>query len=427
MTRILSHANPSETPSLPSPAAPAALPMTPASCTPPLAGLRVVDLSTVLSGPIATAILADQGAEVVKVEPPEGDTCRLIGPAKGDLSAMFIAVNRGKRSIALDLKSSAALEVLHALIARADVLVSNFRPGVMERLGLADAPLQTLNPRLVRLVISGYGEDGPRAGDKVYDAVIQAVAGVAVAHADRTSGQPTMLATAVCDKLTALTAAQAVTAALWARERDGQGRRVDVSMLDATLAFQWPDAMYNHMFMDEPPAPFPEFGATQKPWKTLDGFVATMTPQQAEFIGMCEALGRPDIPKDPRFSSLPTRGRHTFELRALLEPLMAQFTTAHLEQAFRERNVPIGRVNQRAEVLQDAQVAHNHSLTEVAHAGAGRVRLARAAARFDGAALPTPKPAPHLGEHGNAVLQELGWSDDQIAGLAASGVLKQPK
>ena len=392
----------------------------------PLKGLKIVDLSTVLSGPIAVALLADQGAEVIKIESPEGDTCRLIGPAKGDMSAMFIAANRGKRSIALDLKSPSAREIVDALVRRADVLVNNFRPGVMDRLGLDDARLEALNPRLIRLSITGFGADGPAATDKAYDAVIQAVAGVAAAHRDHHSGNPGLLATTLCDKLTALTAAQAITAALYARERDGRGRRVDVSMLVATLAFQWPDAMYNHVFVDQPPAHFPEMGATLKPWKTLDGFVATMAPQQAEFKAQCQALGRPDIADDPRFATLRRRNHNASELRALLEPLMAQFSTADLEQAFRARGAPIGRVNERGAVLDDAQVMHNGTVVEIEHGEIGRVRLARAAGRFDGKPLPAPAAAAHLGEHGRAVLEELGFDTAQIAKLLADGVLHLP-
>ena len=251
----------------------------------PLQDIRVVDLSTVFSGPLAAAVLADQGAQVIKVESMEGDTSRMIGPAKGDLSATFIAANRGKRSLAMDLKQSAAKQILLELIGEADVLINNFRPGVMERLGLSDAVLQQTNPRLIRLSITGFGSQGDAAQEKVYDAVIQAVAGVAATQRNPLNGQPTVLATALCDKLTALNAAQAVVAALYAREKEGQGRRIDLSMLDATLAFQWPDAMYNHVFMDQAPAEFPEFGVNQKPWPTRDGLVATMCPQQAEFKG----------------------------------------------------------------------------------------------------------------------------------------------
>ena len=394
--------------------------------TPPLQGLHILDLSTVISGPMAAALLADQGAAVIKVESLDGDTCRLLGPAKGDLSAMYIAVNRGKRSIALDLKSPDAAPILHALVRRADVVVSNFRPGVMDRLGLDDATLAALNPRLIRLAISGYGSDGPAAGDKVYDAVIQAVAGVAASHRDQHTGHPGLVATLVCDKLTAITAAQAVTAALYARERDGCGRRVDVAMLDAMLAFQWPDAMYNHVFVDEAPPHFPELGATQKPWRTANGFVATMAPQNGEFAGQCRALGRPDIADDPRFASSRLRSRNALELRAQLEPLMAQFSNAELQASFRTHGAPLGQVNERVAVLVDPQVLHNQSLVEIDHGDLGRVRLARAAARFEGQAMPAPAPAAHLGEHGAQVLAELGFDAAEIATLVADGVLRLP-
>ncbi len=375
---------------------------------------------------MATALLADQGAAVIKVESPEGDTSRRVGPAKGDLSAAFITVNRGKRSIALDLKHPEARTILTALVRQTDVLVSNFRPGVLERLGLDRAHLQTLNPTLVQLSITGFGPDGPRADDRAYDAVIQAVAGVSASHRDKHTGLPGLLSSTVCDKLTALTAAQALTAALFARERDGQGRHVEVSMLDATLAFQWVDAMYNQVFLDDAPVGFPEMGITLKPYATADGMVAVMMPQQAEFVALCHALGRPDVAQDARFSSPQARSRHPAELRATLEPLMALQSTAALEAAGRTHGAPVGRVNERQEVLVDPQVVHNQVLVEIDHGSVGRVRLARAAARFDGAAIRPAAAAPHLGEHGRAVLRELGFDDALVAQWIACGVLRDP-
>ena len=393
----------------------------------PLAGIRIVDLSTVFSGPMAAALLCDQGAEVIKVESLEGDTTRHIGPTKGDLSSSFIAANRGKRNLAMNLKAPAAIEVVHALLARADVLIENFRPGVMARLGLADADLAARYPRLIRLSINGFGVDGPRAGDKAYDAVIQALGGVAASQRDRATGAPMILASTISDKVTALTAAQAATAALFARERDGLGRRVDVAMLDATLAFQWPDAMYNHVWVDEPPPPLPAFGATQRPWRTRDGYVATMVPQPAEFVGMCTALGRPDIPQDPRFATLPARYRHGPELRALLEPLMAQFDSATLEASFRAHGAALGRVNEHDQVLTDPQVLHNQAVVTLDNGDAGRVRLARSAARFDGQAQSPQRGGAHLGEHSVAVLQELGFDAARIDALLAAGVVREPR
>jgi crotonobetainyl-CoA:carnitine CoA-transferase CaiB-like acyl-CoA transferase len=390
----------------------------------PLQDIRIVDLSTVFSGPLAVAVLADQGAQVIKVESLEGDTSRMIGPAKGDLSATFIAANRGKRSLAMDLKQSAAKKILLELISAADVLINNFRPGVMERLGLSDEVLLQTNPRLIRLSITGFGAQGEAAQEKVYDAVIQAVAGVAATQRNPINGQPTVLATALCDKLTALNASQAVVAALYAREKDGQGRRIDLSMLDATLAFQWPDTMYNHMFMDQAPAEFPEFGVNQKPWPTLDGLVATMSPQKAEFKGQCQALGRQDIADDPRFATLALRNHNGKELRQVLEPLMASFTTDELLERFHHFNAPIGRINERAQVLQDPHVVQSQSLVEIDHGDIGRVRLAQHAALFDGQRLPLPLPAAHLGEHSRDILGELGYSSAQIQDLFERQIIK---
>ncbi len=392
--------------------------------TGPLAGVRVLDLSNVYSGPMATAMLADQGAIVTKVESPEGDTSRSVGPKKGDISACFITTNRGKRSIALNLKQADAQAVLHALVQHNEVLVDNFRPGVMARIGLDQATLARLNPSLVQLSITGFGPDGPRADDRAYDAVIQAVSGFSASHRDKHTGAPALVSTTVCDKLTALTAAQAVTAALFARSRDGRGRRVEVSMLDAALAFQWIDAMYNHVFLDDAPQPFPAAGITLKPYATADGMVALMAPQQAEFIAVCKAAGHPEVAEDPRFVSLQTRGRHPRELRAALEPLIAQIPTAEFEARARQFGAPVGRVNELDQVLTDPQVLHNASVVQLDHGELGRVQLARAAARFDGQALGPRGPAPHLSQQAGEILREIGLVDAQIQALVACGALR---
>jgi crotonobetainyl-CoA:carnitine CoA-transferase CaiB-like acyl-CoA transferase len=383
----------------------------------PLSGVRVVDLSAVLSGPLATALLADQGAEVIKVEPPGGDQSRRIGPAKGDLSAMFITANRGKRSIVLDLKRADHLAVLRDLAQRADVLVENFRPGAMARLGLDAATLCAANPRLVHVSITGFGAAGPYAGGRVYDAVIQAVSGMSASHPSQASGEPTLLATTVCDKLSALSAAQAICAALFARERSGQGTRLELAMLDAALAFQWPDAMNNHLFVTDPPAPFPEFGIHQHPYRTRNGHVAVMTPQPDEFVALCQGLGHAELAADVRFATANARRHHVAELLPLLDALIAEHDTDELVATLSAAGVPIGRVNRHREAIDDPQVRHNGCLAEIDHGSTGTVRLARAAVRFGGAAAPTPGAAPHLGEHSCEVLAELGYDAPRIDAL----------
>jgi crotonobetainyl-CoA:carnitine CoA-transferase CaiB-like acyl-CoA transferase len=391
--------------------------MTDSDPSQPLHGICVLDLSAVLSGPMCTALLADQGASVIKVEPPGGDLSRRIGPAKGDMSAMFIAANRGKRSIVLDLKRAEHLQVLRDLTRRADVLVENFRPGAMARLGLDHATLAAANPRLIYASISGYGQSGPYADGRVYDAVIQAVSGMSASHPSQATGEPMLLATAVCDKLSALTAAQAISAALFARERSGRGCKLELAMLDAALAFQWPDAMFNHVFVNDPPPLSPEFGVLQRPYRTRNGHVAAMTPQPDEFAALCRGLGRPDLAGDPRFAHIDARRRNVAELLTLLDGLIADEDTDTLVARLRAEGVPIGRVNLRAQVLDDAQVRHNQALQQVDHGALGTVRLARSAARFMGTDAPPLRPAPRLGEHGRELLAELGLAAERIDAL----------
>lgn len=397
--------------------------MTSGPLPPPLAGIRVLDMSTVYSGPMAAALLADQGADVIKVESPDGDICRRIGPAKGDISATFIAMNRGKRSIAIDLKSEQGKVVLADLIARTDVLMENFRPGIMAKLGFDRDRLQQLNPRMIYLSITGFGQDGPYTKARVYDAIIQAVSGMCASHLEKPGGDPGLVATTICDKLTSMTAAKAVTAALLARQRYGHGRVIDLSMLDSTLAFNWPDAMYNHMWLDDPPPNWPEVGGTLRPYKTRDGYLTTMTPQQDEFVALCKGLGALELAQDPRFSSIQSRSRYQKEIRAQLEALFAKHATDELVASLHAADAPVGKVNLKPQVIDDPQVVHNRALVEIDHGVLGRVRVARAAAVFENSHSPAPRPAPHLGEHSEQVLRELGYDEAQISALKQAGAV----
>jgi crotonobetainyl-CoA:carnitine CoA-transferase CaiB-like acyl-CoA transferase len=389
----------------------------------PLKGVKVLDLSAFLSGPLATGTLADQGADVIKIEALSGDGTRRIGPAKGDMTAMFIATNRGKRSVAVDLKHAAGREAVIEIARRADVLVENMRPGVLGRLGLGYGALSSINPGLIYLSITGFGQDGPDAATKAYDGVIQATSGVSAAHRDPRTGEPTVLSTAVCDKLTALTASQAICAALFARERSGKGSHVRLAMLDAAVAFQWPDAMYNHVFLDDPPEPGPPFGATLKPWRARDGFFVTNTPQREEFAALCEGLGRPELADDPRFASVTGRFVNAQAMREALEPAAADADLDPLVRRLREAGAPVGAVNELDDVIEDPQVVHNRTLAVVDQGAIGRVRLPRGPAHFAPGEPPVPGPAPRLGEHTREVLRELGYDDARIDALARQGAV----
>lgn len=390
-----------------------------------LSGIRVVDLSQIVSGPMAATLLADQGAAVIKVETPGGDPVRGLGPRKGDLSSMFIAVNRGKRGIAIDLKTGGGRAVLERLVADADVLIENFRPGAMERLGFGYASCQVLNPRLVFASITGFGPDGPYANIRVYDPVVQAVSGIAATQTDR-EGRPQLVRSLVADKVTALTAAQAITAALFHRERTGEGQRVDIAMLDAAVAFNWPDGMYNYSFLDDAPAPFPEYGAMMRLWAARDGQVAIGALQDAEFVALSRAVGRGDLADDPRFSSVNSRMKHQKEWAPVISAALAGLDLDALMAGFIREGAVGGRVNALPAVPDDPQVIHNAIVATADHGDIGRVRGARHPARFGASPAATLRAAPHLGEHGAAILDELGFDADQIAAFSTEKAVLLP-
>lgn len=392
--------------------------------TGPLSGVRILDLSAVVSGPMATGILADQGAEVIKVETQTGDLTRRVGPIQGDMTSLFATINRGKRSIVLDLKQEAARTILRELAEQADVLVENFRPGAMQRLGFAYEQVKAWNPRIVYLSITGFGQSGPYSGYRVYDPVIQAVSGFADAHPDFETQEPKLLQTLMCDKITALTAAQAITAALHGRQVSGEGSRIELSMLDAGLSFLWPEALYNHSFLDKPPAPVPEFGARQQLWRCKDGWFAMIAPQDEEFAGICRVFGKPELLQDPRFANMMLRRDHIDAWRAVLEPIAAEQLVGPFVERLAAEGVPVGKVNRKAELADDPQILHNESLIEAHYPGLGRIRAPRAAARFDQVPADPQRLAPHLGEHTRAILGELGRDAPAIEALFAAGSVR---
>jgi crotonobetainyl-CoA:carnitine CoA-transferase CaiB-like acyl-CoA transferase len=374
----------------------------------PLAGIRIVDLSQVVSGPMAAGWLADQGAEVVKVEPPHGDPVRGLGPAKGDLSSAYVAINRGKRQIGLDLKDPAAKRVLARLVERADVLVENFRPGVMDKLGFGYAACAAINPRLIYASITGYGADGPYAGLRAYDPMIQATAGIAATQLS-SEGEPQLIQTLVIDKVTALTMAQAITAALFARERTGQGQHVEVAMLDAAVAFNWPEGMFNHGWPDQPP--MPPYGRYSRLWETKDGRrVVVGSFQDHEFAALCGALRRPDLKDDPRFNTGRARAANIKLWGPVLSEAVAALTADEFMAGCIEHGAGGAVVSTLDEVLTHPQVRHNGTVVEIDQGEAGRVRTARHPARFSGTPTAEPKPAGQRGEHTDEVLAELGMA-----------------
>jgi len=389
----------------------------------PLHGFRVLDLTAMASGPLATSILGDQGADVVKVEPPgTGDLIRHIGTSSGGVSAIFATMNRSKRSIVLDLKSERGVELLLRLADGVDVLVQNFRPGAADRMGIGAELVMARNPRLVYVSISGFGEEGPNAQRRVYDSVMQAYSGVAAHQADPETGEPRFVRNIVCDKGTALTTAQAVTAALLARERGAGGQHLRLSMLHASIAFLWPDGMQNHTFLD---VEAPPIGRAALPVirRTKDGWVTISVVKDGEFQALCRALDRPELAGDPRFAEAGARARNAGALHAVIDPLTAEWTTAELCVRLRAEDVPHSEVNTPAGIHEDVQVVANEMLEEIRHPGAGRLRNAKPPARFGATPASIRRPAPRLGEHTDEILAELGLPDDEIAALRRDAVI----
>lgn len=391
----------------------------------PMQGVRILDLSAIVSGPMATMVLADQGADVIKVEPPRlGDLARYVGPGKGRISALFAGCNRNKRSIVIDLQAPTGIELLKELAARVDVFVENLRPGVVARLGIDHAALAKINPNLVYVSISGFGTDGPYADQRVYDPIIQAVSGLAASQASAASGgEPQLVGSLVCDKVAALTAAQAITAALFARDRGAGGQHVELSMLDAALVFNWPDVMWNHTFLSGDIPAAPTVADIYRIFRTTDGHVAAITLSDDEFRGFCRALELTDLLEDGRFATIAGRVGNIGELLAKWQVRMASLSTEVAMERLRHENVPAAIVNSQKNLVDDPQVRHSKSVVEKIHPLAGPMRQARAAARFAASPAEPDRHAPDLGEHTREVLAEFGIASDRIDELFGAGVV----
>ena len=379
--------------------------------TGPLTGVRVADFSAIFSGPIAGAMLADQGADVIKVEAFSGDLMRKGYPQSGGMASAFTSMNRNKRGLSVNLQTPEGKAIATRLIQSADVVLENFRPGVMDRLGLGYEAFKEHNPKLVYASINGVGSIGPYANRRVYDAVIQAVSGFTALRVD---GKPEMVNSLICDKVTSLTAAEAIVAALFRAERTGQGQRVEISMLDAALSFLWPDTMNNFTFLDDGIEPVAPLDHSVFLHETKDGWIASMPVQESEFFGIFRSLDLPELVDDPRCQDAAARLKHRAELRALMDEAYPKFTTAVLCERFESEDVPYSRLNSRAEVIDDPQIKAMGALLNYEHPAAGRVRTPRPAAQFEQTPSNIYAHTPELGEHSAEILRELAYEQSQI-------------
>ena len=387
----------------------------------PLEGIKVLDLTSMVSGPMGAMMLADQGAEVIKVEPTNGEQLRHMAAPHNGVNPAFFSCNRGKKSLAVDLKSEEGKEILFKLVQEADVFMQNFRPGAIDRMGFGETDLRKLNKRLIYVSISGFGTEGPYSNSRVYDPVIQALSGATDIQADRETGRPQMFRVIVADKVTAITAAQAVSSALYKREKSGVGQHIQLSMLESMLAFFWPEGMAGLVYGEN------EFdvrklqGSQDLIYKAKDGYITAGAVSDAEWSGMCRALKREDLLEDERFSTSAARVSNAGERKQLTGEEISKWDSEEILTRFKEEGVPCAPLLNRMDLMEHEQVLANESIWINDYEGFGEVRQARPAARFGETPSEIARPAPKLGEHGQEILTELGYSSSAQSKLIKEG------
>ena len=384
--------------------------MTPAT---PLAGLRVLDLTTVVAGPIASLTLAQQGAHIIKVEPPGGDLVRRLGfIAKDGSSSTFQTLNRGKALISLDLSTEDGRAALAPLVEQSDVVMHNYRPAAARKLGLDADSLRARHDGLIVAEVTGFGPWDPLSDVRAYDPVIQAESGLA-ARPDKP--EPELYPQYICDKVAGLYLCQAITSALVGRERDGAGRHVAVSMLEAALAFSWMD-VHMPLTLKDPLQPGPNIAKVYRPWKAADGWFVVVMLSEKEFGAWCEVVGAPQLLDDPRCADMASRFINWDFIRETCAPLTEHQSADDLLNRLRKAGVPAGKVNTSDDILNHPQLANSGFIYEGEADGPGPVRLPGAAARFDG-----ERPGQgatcsgQLGADTRMVLEKAGVDDALIA------------
>ncbi|MFL9828270.1 CaiB/BaiF CoA transferase family protein [Rhodoplanes sp. SY1] len=393
----------------------------------PLAGIRVLDTTGVVVGPVATLMLAEQGADVIKIEPPEGDLMRRLGgrPRKPGMSPKFLHFNRNKRSIVLDLKSDEGREVMARLVATADVFVSNMRPRALQSLGLTFAAMAAINPRIVHCTISGFATGGPYAGVPAYDTIIQGLSGVAACHAE-VLGEPRFAPFVLTDHLVGIVAAQAICAALLGRQRTGVGEAIEVPMFENAAAFVLSEHLDQRTFdpdghMGDPRIMNPD----ARPLQTRDGYICVSANTDAQMRAFFDAIGRPELKDDPRFASVASRVVHVRAYFAIRAEAMRERTTAEWVEILRRHDVPAMPYHTLQSLLDDPQLRGSGVLTdEIQNNENGQEESMlglRHPNRYSNTGVPASRLAPRFGEHGEEILAELGFGADERRRLAGRG------
>ncbi len=391
----------------------------------PLDGIQVLELSTMITASFAAMMLAEQGATVIKVEPIDlGDPMRYIGSTKGGISALFANCNRGKRSLRVDLKTEEGRTIVEDLAAEADIVLTNFRPGVMDGLGLGSDHLRALNPRLIYAGVTGFGVDGPMRDAPAYDPIIQAQTGFTAVQGQGRDA-PDFMRSLMCDKVTAYTACQAVTTALYLREKTGEGQHIDLAMTDAGLYFVFPDGFMHHTLLDDDAshqAPLNE--VLYELQSTTDGAVTISAATPGQQVGLLTAIDRLDLFADPRFDGIEKIMENVDEFRAEISAGIARFATDDLLTRLHDNDVPAARALDYDEVFAHPQHVANGSIDVTTHARMGSMRRVMPPARFAGERLDPASDAPAHGEHTAEILAELGRLQPDIDALTEQSIAR---
>lgn len=391
----------------------------------PLAGLRIVDLSTVLMGPYASQLLAQMGADVIKVEAPEGDIVRQIGKARNPgMSGIYLTANRGKRSIVLDLKKPQDKDELLLIARTCDVMLYNLRPKAMARLGLAYEDVAAVNPAIIYVGTFGYGEDGPYAGKPAYDDLIQGVSGAASLSAlIRPGAAPAYLPIAIADRMVGIHAVNAILAALYHRERTGEGQRVDVPMFETMASIVLGDHMAGLTF--DPPLDEGGYARLlapdRKPLQTRDGHVCALIYNDKQWKRFFEMLGRNDAETDPRLKNQSTRTTHIAEIYADLAKIFLTKTTAEWTELLNEADIPVMPLHDLHSILDDPHLVATGFFEQIDHPSEGRIKGMRIPSRWSATQPASPGPAPRLGEHDEEIRRE---ARELLATRSAQPVLR---
>tara|TARA_B100000676_G_scaffold15354_1_gene13719 strand:+ start:1092 stop:2291 length:1200 start_codon:yes stop_codon:yes gene_type:complete len=381
----------------------------------PLSGVKVLDLTAMVSGPVCTMMLGDQGADVIKIEPLDGELTRKVGNSNNGMTTTFLCCNRSKRSLALDLKKKNGINILKKLIKTADVLVQNFRPGTMKRMGLSYEEVTKINKNIIYASISGFGDKGPYSSQRVYDPVIQALSGLADIQRDQETNFPKMVRTIIPDKTTAMAAAQAISSALFYRERYGKGQHIKIAMLDVMVSYLWPEGSASLSFVGKEGNPAAGQMGLDLVFETKDKkYITAGAVTDKEWLGMCTAFNKPELLTDDRFSTPRARFDNKTERRIIIANEIKKHNCLEILKKLHENEVPSAPILTREELLENEQIVENKIIEFHDSKIFGKVRSPRPAPIYSESDINGAQLAPLLGENSIEILEELEFTTNEI-------------